>query len=286
MWPIIAGMAIAAGSSITSGILGSMSATAQKKAIKKAAARSYNTMIDNSKEMERTLSDNMTDYERDAAEYRNTMYQRTAANGGIRGDTINRSALKEIAGYEFGIDEIDYEKYGYKKQDDVYTMRGALGAKYDEDATSYKQTKSNVKVDKKNTDVLKSALDDYTGRQATFNEGGDNTALDILRKSEQDLQTDLNRTYRQGMQQVYMQRAQAYNNYQDMKTQADLYGLQSTLSLFGGLLGAGNAVGQGMVSLYSQGAFNGSSSTTTTSAYNNPYTASSSVNRYTGHSRY
>ena len=267
MWPIIAGMAIAAGSSITSGILGSMSASAQKRAIKKAAGRSYDTMMKNAYNMEKELNVNMTDYERDAAEYRNTMYQRTMANGGIRNDTYNRNALREIDDYEFETQKIDYEKYGYKKQDDVLTPFGTVH----KDKTDINQKKSDVKVDKKNTDILEAAVDNYTGKQATFTAGGNNTALDVMRKSEQDLQTDINRTYRQGMQQVYMQRAQAYNNYQDMKAQADLYGLQSTLSLFGGLLGAGQAVGQGMVQLYSQGAFNGSSSTTTTSAYNNPY---------------
>jgi len=282
MWPIIAGMAIAAGSSITSGILGSMSASAQKRAIRKAAGRSYDTMMKNAYNMEKELNVNMTDYERDAAEYRNTMYQRTMANGGIRNDTYNRNALREIDDYKFETQKIDYEKYG-KEEIEKYK-----DGWYNKDLQGYYQKKSDVKTDKKNTDILEAAVDNYTGKQATFTAGGNNTALDVMRKSEQDLQTDINRTYRQGMQQVYMQRAQAYNNYQDMKAQADLYGLQSTLSLFGGLLGAGNAVGQGMVSLYSQGAFNGSSNygATTTSAYNNPYTASSSVNRYTGHSRY
>lgn len=247
-WPIIAGMAIAAGSSIAGGIFGSMSASAQRKAIRKAAKRSYNDTMDYARDYEKALMDNMTDYERDAAEYRDTQFQRTMANGGIRSDQWNRGALDEIKDYEFGIDKIDYEKEGYKE---LEKYNGAQdGQWYNKSYQDYLQTKADVKTDKKNTDTLKAAIDDYTGRQAQFSDPNQNTAAVLMRQSASELQKDLNKTYVQGMQQVYYQRKQAYNNYQDMKTQADLYGLQSTLSLWSGLLGAGAAVGQGMVSMY------------------------------------
>lgn len=269
MWPIIAGMAIAAGSSIAGGLFGSASASAQKRAIRKAAKRAYNDTMDYAGDYEKTLMSNMTDYERDAAEYRDTQFQRTMANGGIRSDTYNRDALKEVSKYEFGIDQIDYEKYSSGKVEDVYTF-GTVN----KNKTEYSQARADVKADKKNTDLLKESIDNYTGRQTNFSDTGNNTALDVLRSSAGELQEDLNKTYVQGMQQVYYQRKQAYNNYQDMKTQADLYGLQSTLSLWSGLLGAGAAVGQGMVQMYGSSGGSGGAGANVQSAMNtaSPFT--------------
>lgn len=260
-WPIIAAMAIQAGSSIAGGIMGSMSASAQKRAIRKAAARNYRSTMEYSRDMEKTLMTNMTDYERDATEYRNTMYQRTAANGGIRGDATNMSALNEISDYKFDIDEIDYDKQ-YKNTNKYYKVGWENGQPTfrEREATEYDNEKFNASMDNKNSDALKAAIDNYTGRQPEWKTGGENTALGIMRESAQDLQKDLNRTYVQGMQQVYYQRKQAYNNFQDLKAEADLYGLQSTMSLWSGLLGAGSAVGQGMISMYGRSGSSGTGS--------------------------
>ena len=293
-WPIIAAMAIQAGSSIASGLLGSMSASAQRKAIRKAAARSYNSMMNNSREMERTLMENMTDYEKDAADYKSSMIAARSAMGGVR--TVNEHPEQsDVLDYEFDIDKIDYEKEGYEevkneggnyfqeklKDNDNYQGGGKTG--YSKSTMEYLQNKADVEVDKRNTDALKSALDNYTGRTPEFNHPS-TSAIAVEQESIRNLQTDLNRTYRQGMQQVYLQREQAYNNYQDMKAQADLYGLQSTLSMFSGLIGAGSAVGQGMIQLYSQGSYKNNAQGAT--AYTSPFAASSSASRYGGHYNY
>ena len=267
-WPIIAAMAIQAGSSIVGGILGSASANAQKKALRKAAARNYNATMSYSKDMEKTLMENMTEYERDAADYRSSMVAARSAMGGVR--TVNEDPTqKEVLDYDFDVDTIDYEKNTYT---DVTGQYQQAGSSY----RNYQQKKADVKVDKKNTDLLKQALDNYTGRTPEFS-AARTSANAVEQYSINELQKDLNRTYKQGMQQVYLQRQQAYLDYQDMKTQSDLYGLQGTLSLWSGLLGAGGAVAGGMAQIYGSGK---------TSSYSNPYAASSSASRYGGHSNY
>lgn len=243
-WPIIAAMAIQAGSSIVGGLLGSASASAQRRALRKAAARNYNATMSYSKDMEKTLMENMTEYERDAADYRSSMVAARSAMGGVR--TVNEDPTqKEVLDYDFDVDTIDYEKNGYTKQNDIYAPFGHVN----KDKTEYKQKKADVKVDKKNTDLLKKALDNYTGRTPEFS-AARTSANAVEQYSINELQKDLNRTYKQGMQQVYLQRQQAYLDYQDMKTQSDLYGLQGTLSLWSGLLGAVGAVAGGMAQMY------------------------------------
>jgi hypothetical protein len=248
-WPIIAAMAIQAGSSIAGGILGSIGASAQKKAIRKAAARNYNATMSYSKDMEKTLMENMTEYERDAADYRSSMVAARSAMGGVR--TVNEDPTqKEVLDYDFDVDTIDYEKNAYKE---IEKYNGAQeGQWYNKSFQEYQQKKADVKTDKQNTDLLKQALDNYTGRTPELS-AARTSANAVEQYSINELQKDLNRTYKQGMQQVYLQRQQAYLDYQDMKTQANLYGLQGTLSLWSGLLGAGGAVAGGLAQMYGSG---------------------------------
>ena len=156
MW----GALIAAGASIAGGIMGQMSAQSNKWAVRKAARKNYNTMMSNARMMEKSVLDNMTSYERDALEYRNTMLQRTMANGGIRADESNKAALAEIKGYEFGIDAVDTEKYSKTEVEKRYNPFGNELTKQNQ----YYQTKSDAKIDEKNNEALYNALMNYQGR--------------------------------------------------------------------------------------------------------------------------
>ena len=237
MW----GAIIAAGASIAGGIMGQMSAQKQKWAIRKAATKNYNTMMNNSRMMEKSVYDNMTSYERDAAEYRSTMFQRTMANGGIRADESTKEALAEIKGYEFGIDAVDTEKYSDQKQE-VHRVNPWTGGEGSEKQRQYWQTKSDAKIDDKNNEALYNALMNYQGKTAEFSAGGDNTALLMNRQSIKELQEDLNKTYVQGMTEVLQQRQQAQNAWQSQETQAQMYQIQGMQSLWNGLLGAGSTM--------------------------------------------
>lgn len=232
MW----GAIIAAGASIASGIIGQEAALQNKKAVRKAARKNYNTMMANSRAMEKSVYENMTSYERDAAEYRSTMFQRTMANGGIRADESTKDALAEIKGYEFGVDKIntDEEAYG-----EIEKYNGATGKQwYNKSYQAYYETKRKASADEKNNEALYNALMNYQGRTAEFTAGGDNTALLINRQSVKDLQEDLNKTYVQGMTEVLQQRQAAQNAWQSMETQATMYQIQGMQSLWNGLLGA------------------------------------------------
>jgi len=231
MW----GALIAAGASIVGGILGQEAALQNKKAVRKAARKNYNTMMANSRAMEKSVYENMTSYQRDALEYRDTMYQRTMANGGIRADESSKAALAEIRGYQFGIDKVnpDQEEYG-----DIEKYNGATGGQwYNKSYQSYYETKKKAAVDERNNDALYNALMNYQGRTAEFTAGGDNTALQIMRQSTGDLQQDLNKTYVQGMTEVLQQRQAAQNSWQQMGTQAEMYKIEGMQSLWNGLLG-------------------------------------------------
>lgn len=240
--PLIAA-AIMAGASIAGGVMGQQAAQKNKWAVRKAARKNYNTMMNNARMMEKSVYENMATYQRDAAAYRDTMYQRTMANGGIRADETNRAALEEVDSYKFDIDKVDAETYGHEKQAVAYSNTfGHTSNRVNQNRTDYNQTKSDAKIDDKNNEALYNSLMNYEGRQATFNEQNVNTALGVMRESTSELQTDLNRTYVQGMTEVLQQRQQAQNAWQSMETQAQMYQIQGMQSLWNGLLGAGTTM--------------------------------------------
>ena len=225
---------IMAGASIAGGIIGQQAALANKKAVRKAAIKNYNTMMGNSREMESKVYENMTSYQRDAAEYKSNMIAARSAMGGVR--TVNDNQVqKEVLDYEFDIDKIDYEKEGYKKIDG-YEMAGKSYRKY-------QQKNADAAVDERNNEVLYNALMNYQGKQATFSTPS-TSALAVEQQSVKELQKDLNETYKQGMQEVLHQRQAAQNSWQQMAAQGEMYEIQGMQSLWNGLLGAGTSLVQ------------------------------------------
>ena len=238
--PVPIAALIMAGASIAGGVMGQQAGMANKKAVRKAARKNYNTMMNNARMMEKSVYENMATYQRDAAAYRDTMYQRTMANGGIRADETNRAALEEVDSFKFDVDKVDAnaQEYGeIKKYNDAQE-----GQWYNKSYQQYYETKHKAKIDDKNNEALYNSLMNYEGRQAEFGEQNVNSALGVMRESTRELQSDLNRTYVQGMTEVLQQRQAAQNAWQSMETQAQMYQIQGMQSLWNGLLGAGTTM--------------------------------------------
>ena len=236
MW----GALIAAGASIAGGIIGQQAALANKKAVRKAAIKNYNTMMQNSREMEAKVYKNMTSYQRDAAEYKSNMIAARSAMGGVR--TVNDNQVhKEVLDYEFDIDRVktDEKEYG-----EIEKYNGAgEGGWYNKSYQKYYETKKKAGIDEQNNEALYNALMNYQGRQATFSTPS-TSALAVEQQSVSELQKDLNETYVQGMQEVLHQRQAAQNAWQSMETQGTMYEIQGMQSLWNGLLGAGTSLVQ------------------------------------------
>ena len=256
MVPLIIGAAIAAGTSIAGGIMSYHGAMASRSAIRRAARKNYNTQMKNARMMERSVYENMTSYQRDAAEYRDTMFQRTMANGGIRADAANMSGLDEVKDYNFDIEKIDTNRYtddGTKKYYRTVADRDSGGVKLEQrNPNEHEIATQGAKIDDKNNDYLYNALVNYEGKKAKFADPNQNSALGVMRESVSELQTDLNRTYVQGMTEVLQQRQSAQNAWQSQQTQSELYKIQGMQSLWSGLLGAGQATSNAFMSYYAK----------------------------------
>ena len=233
---------IMAGASIAGGIMGQQAAMANKKAVRKAAVKNYNTMMGNAKQMEKSVYENMASYQRDAAEYRANMVAARSAMGGVR-TTNEDPTQKEVFDYKFDIDKVDTEsqKYG-----EIEKYNGAQdGQWYNKSYQNYYETKRKAKIDDKNNDTLYNALMNYEGKQAEFSKAR-TTANAIEQESVKELQTDLNKTYVQGMTEVLHQRQAAQNAWQSMETQAQMYQIQGMQSLWNGLLGGASNIASGI----------------------------------------
>lgn len=236
--PVPIAALIMAGASIAGGVMGQQAGMANKKAVRKAARKNYNTMMNNARMMEKSVYENMATYQRDAAEYKSSMVAARSAMGGVR--TVNDNEVqKEVLDYEFGIDKVDAnaQEYGEIKK----YNNAQEGQWYNKSYQQYYETKHKAKIDDKNNEALYNSLMNYEGRQATFTTPS-TSALAVEQESIKELQTDLNRTYVQGMTEVLQQRQQAQNAWQSMETQAQMYQIQGMQSLWNGLLGAGTTM--------------------------------------------
>lgn len=236
---LIAG-AIGGALSLAGGLLGSRSAKKKARQLEKAAYSNYQTAMGNIGQNQKKLSEDMTSFEKDAADYRATMLNQMIAGGGFRVDSDNRQQIKELTDYTFDTEEIDYQSE-YEKLDPYQE------GWYNKDHQARLQRKSDIKTDEADTKALGNALLSYEGKQAEFADRSQTAASLVAKESISELQKDINRTYQLGMTEIYNQRQQAMNDYHSRILTARSYEAEGVVSLWNALLKGTGQVADGYI---------------------------------------
>lgn len=224
---MLATAAIVGGSKILSGIFGGSAKKKQAKQQRKIAKENYNLLMENAGFLQKQVGENVDLFKRQADTFRSSQLQKYGLSG-IRADL---SGVKETASYGLGVDEIDYE--GNEAETETRRV-WRWGSREGEE--NYREVevlkKAGAEVD---TDLLKRELANYEGRSAEFETQAQDSMLLNLQKSTENLQSDLNKVYQQGMTSVYQERRKAENALKTGQMQAAATSAAGTADMWSGL---------------------------------------------------
>jgi len=180
--------------------------------------------MENSETYEDSVMDEADKFQNEGEKFRSSQLQKY----GMSGVRIEQAGLRELGDYNLDVDEIEYDNYQAPT-----TIGEALAA----GNSMVPSIKDIDKSEKKDTNRLKSELDDYEGQQTNFQETG-GSALRNMQATTTNLQSDLNKVYQQGMTEVYQQRRNAELALDQGNAQAMATRYEANAALWSGLFSA------------------------------------------------